>query len=142
MIIGLIPSRFNSKRLKQKALLEIDNLPLIVHSFKRASLSKKLDKVIVCTDDKRIKDVIITDVEMSKDLKNARIFFVDFNIKAKRDEEIKLITKTINASKLFFKKQLSKNSNLRSVPNLRFIYDETESKAYELEQLINKNLYK
>ncbi len=58
MIIGLIPSRFNSKRLKQKALLEIDNLPLIVHSFKRASLSKKLDKVIVCTDDKRIKDVV------------------------------------------------------------------------------------
>ena len=65
-----------------------------------------------------------------------------FNNKEKRDEEIKLITKTINASKLFFKKQLSKNSNLRSVPNLRFIYDETESKAYELEQLINKNLYK
>ena len=58
MIIGLIPSRFNSKRLKQKALLEIDNLPLIVHSFKRASLSKKLDKVIVCTDDIRIKDVV------------------------------------------------------------------------------------
>jgi len=93
-------------------------------------------------NDQRIKDVIITDVEMSKDLKNARIFFIVFNNKEKRDEEIKLITKTINASKLFFKKQLSKNSNLRSVPNLRFIYDETESKAYELEQLINKNLYK
>ncbi len=58
MIVGLIPSRLNSKRLKQKALLEIDGLPLIVHSFKRAKLSKKLDKVIVCTDDKKIKDVV------------------------------------------------------------------------------------
>ena len=109
-----------------------------------ASVIRKEIAKIIQNDinDQRIKDVIITDVEMSKDLKNARIFFVVFNIKAKRDEEIKLITKTINASKLFFKKQLSKNSNLRSVPNLRFIYDETESKAYELEQLINKNLYK
>ena len=106
-------------------------------------IRKEIAKIIQNDiNDQRIKDVIITDVEMSKDLKNARIFFVVFNIKSKRDEEIKLITKTINASKLFFKKQLSKNSNLRSVPNLRFIYDETESKAYELEQLINKNLYK
>lgn len=109
-----------------------------------ASVIKKEIAKIIQNDinDQRIKDVIITDVEMSKDLKNARIFFIVFNNKEKRDEEIKLITKTINASKLFFKKQLSKNSNLRSVPNLRFIYDETESKAYELEQLINKNLYK
>ncbi len=106
-------------------------------------IRKEIAKIIQNDiNDQRIKDVIITDVEMSKDLKSARIFFVVFNIKVKRDEEIKLITKTINASKLFFKKQLSKNSNLRSVPNLRFIYDETESKAYELEQLINKNLYK
>ena len=106
-------------------------------------LRKEIAKIIQNDiNDQRIKDVIITDVEMSKDLKNARIFFVVFNIKAKRDEEIKLITKTINASKLFFKKQLSKNSNLRSVPNLRFIYDETESKAYELEKIINENLYK
>ena len=106
-------------------------------------IRKEIAKIIQNDiNDQRIKDVIITDVEMSKDLKNARIFFIVFNNKEKRDEEIKLITKTINASKLFFKKQLSKNSNLRSVPNLRFIYDETESKANELEQLINKNLYK
>ena len=106
-------------------------------------IRKEVAKIIQNNiNDQRIKDVIITDVEMSKDLKNARIFFIIFNNKEKKNEEIKLITKTINASKLFFKKQLSKNSNLRSVPNLRFIYDETESKAYELEQLINKNLYK
>ena len=58
MIIGLIPSRLNSKRLKNKPLIHIDGLPLIVHSFKRAKLSKKLDKVIVCTDDIKIKNVV------------------------------------------------------------------------------------
>jgi|TARA_B110000483_G_scaffold217551_1_gene270048 3-deoxy-manno-octulosonate cytidylyltransferase (CMP-KDO synthetase) len=58
MIIGLIPSRLNSKRLKEKPLLEIDGLPIIVHSFKRAKLAKKLDKVIVCTDHQKIIDVV------------------------------------------------------------------------------------
>tara|TARA_Y100000591_G_C21796045_1_gene679371 strand:- start:410 stop:1153 length:744 start_codon:yes stop_codon:yes gene_type:complete len=58
MIVGLIPSRLNSKRLKEKPLLEIDGLPIIVHSYKRAMLAKKLDDVIVCTDDKKIVDVI------------------------------------------------------------------------------------
>ena len=58
MNIALIPSRLNSKRLKHKPLLEIDGLPIIVHTFKRASLSKKLDKIIVCADDTRIVDTV------------------------------------------------------------------------------------
>ena len=58
MIIGLIPSRLNSTRLKNKPLLEIDGLPIIVHTLKRAQLSKKLDRVIVCTDSKRIVEVV------------------------------------------------------------------------------------
>ena len=41
MIIGLIPSRLNSSRLKkEKPLLEIDGLPIIIHTLKRAMLSK------------------------------------------------------------------------------------------------------
>ena len=58
MIIGLIPSRLKSKRLGKKPLLEIDNLPIIVHTLKRAKLSKLLDKVIVCTDHKSIQDTV------------------------------------------------------------------------------------
>ena len=58
MIIGLIPSRLNSKRLKEKPLLNIDGLPIIVHSVKRAQLAKKLDKVLVCTDHKKIVDIV------------------------------------------------------------------------------------
>ncbi len=58
MILGLIPSRLNSKRLKKKPLLNIDGLPIIVHTFKRAMLSKKLDRVIVCCDDKKIFDIV------------------------------------------------------------------------------------
>jgi len=58
MILGLIPSRLNSSRLKEKPLLEIDKLPLIVHTLKRAMLSKKIDKVIVCTDSEKIVEIV------------------------------------------------------------------------------------
>lgn len=58
MILGLIPSRLNSTRLRNKPLLNIDGLPIIVHTLKRALLSKKLDQVIVCTDSKKIVDVV------------------------------------------------------------------------------------
>ena len=58
MILGLIPARLNSSRLKEKALIKIDGLPMIVHTFKRAQMSKFLDKVIVCTDDNKIKEIV------------------------------------------------------------------------------------
>ena len=58
MIYGLIPSRLSSSRLQRKALIKIDGMPLVAHTFKRAKMSKLLDEVIVCTDSKKIGDVI------------------------------------------------------------------------------------
>jgi|TARA_B110000238_G_C16022339_1_gene393778 3-deoxy-manno-octulosonate cytidylyltransferase (CMP-KDO synthetase) len=55
--IGLIPTRLNSTRLPQKALLEINNIPLVIHTYKRAKLSKKLSDVYICCDDEKIKSV-------------------------------------------------------------------------------------
>ena len=58
MIIGLIPARLNSQRLPGKPLIKIDGLPMVIHVLKRSLLSKKLDKVIVCADDKSIVEVV------------------------------------------------------------------------------------
>lgn len=56
-VIGLIPTRLNSTRLPLKALLPINDIPLVIHTYKRAKLSKKLDDVYICCDDKKIKNV-------------------------------------------------------------------------------------
>ncbi len=50
IVIGLIPSRLGSKRLPGKALADIEGMPVIIHTSKRAMMSKLLHKVIVCTD--------------------------------------------------------------------------------------------
>lgn len=57
-IIGLIPTRLNSSRLAKKALLNIDGLPMIIHTFKRAQLCKKLKQIFVCTDSYQIKNEV------------------------------------------------------------------------------------
>lgn len=52
--IILIPTRINSTRLPAKALLEIEKKPIIVHTFKRAQMSKLADDIYVCTDSEKI----------------------------------------------------------------------------------------
>lgn len=58
MILGLIPARLNSQRLPGKPLIKIDGIPLIIHVLKRSLLCKKLDKVIVCADDKSVIELV------------------------------------------------------------------------------------
>lgn len=58
MILGIIPARLNSKRLPNKPLQLIDGLPLLIHVLKRALMSKKLNKIIVCTDSIKIINLV------------------------------------------------------------------------------------
>jgi 3-deoxy-manno-octulosonate cytidylyltransferase (CMP-KDO synthetase) len=58
--VGIIPSRLKSTRLSNKALIDIEGLPMIVHVFKRAQLSPVLDEVIVATDSSEIFDIVTT----------------------------------------------------------------------------------
>jgi len=73
-IVALIPSRLESKRLPGKALLDIDGYPIIVHTAKRAMLSKMIDEVYVCTDNKEIinecKKYDIQTIKTKKNFKN------------------------------------------------------------------------
>ena len=48
--IILIPSRLNSKRLKNKPLLEIDGCPLVVHTYKRAENNCETSQIIYNSD--------------------------------------------------------------------------------------------
>ncbi len=54
MILGLIPARGGSKRIKNKNLRLLKNLPLIWWSIEAGLRSKRLDCVVVSTDDDAI----------------------------------------------------------------------------------------
>jgi 3-deoxy-manno-octulosonate cytidylyltransferase (CMP-KDO synthetase) len=56
MIIGVIPARFASTRLPGKPLIEIAGKPLVRWVWEAAGRCKRLDRVLVATDDQQILD--------------------------------------------------------------------------------------
>ncbi len=52
--VGIIPARWGSTRFPGKALYEIAGKPLLRHVWERCRRAKKLDRLIVATDDFRI----------------------------------------------------------------------------------------
>lgn len=56
-VVGMLPARLRSSRLPEKALVDIDGLPMFVHTCKRAQLAKSLDDVYLATDSEKIKNI-------------------------------------------------------------------------------------
>jgi 3-deoxy-manno-octulosonate cytidylyltransferase (CMP-KDO synthetase) len=57
-VVAVIPARYESSRLPGKPLLEIAGLPLILHVVNRARATSMIERVIVATDDERIRRVV------------------------------------------------------------------------------------
>lgn len=58
-VIAVIPARYASVRLPGKLLLPIDGRPLILHTIDQAKAAATISRVIVATDDERIRDVVV-----------------------------------------------------------------------------------
>jgi 3-deoxy-manno-octulosonate cytidylyltransferase (CMP-KDO synthetase) len=56
--IGIIPSRYQSKRFPGKPLAPIAGVPLIIRVMQTAQSSRRLSRVYVACDDQRIADVV------------------------------------------------------------------------------------
>jgi 3-deoxy-manno-octulosonate cytidylyltransferase (CMP-KDO synthetase) len=58
--IGVIPARYGSTRLPGKSLVPICGKPLVQWVYERAKLAKKLDSLVIATDDIRITNAVRT----------------------------------------------------------------------------------
>jgi len=84
------------------------------------------------TKDPRLKQVVITDVIVSRDLTSAKIFFsVD-------EDSINIITLLLNKASGFFRSSLSKTLDLRHTPTLSFIYDTAPNTGARIDDLLSK----
>ena len=91
-----------------------------------------ISEVIMLGDFKspEIREIIITvtEVNISPDLKNAKVFVISQN---KRN-----IIKFLNKERFFFKNQIAKKLTLRNVPKITFYLDETFDYASNIEKLL------
>ena len=85
-------------------------------------------------DDPRISSVTITNVELSNDLKHARIFF---SCLGSKDDEKKTIKGLQNATN-YIKSIIGHELGLRYVPELRFEFDEFFRQSVKIVDLIDK----
>ena len=60
-IVGVIPARYASTRFPGKVLAPIEGRPLVLHVLDRARMARRLDGVVVATDDQRVCDVVEAD---------------------------------------------------------------------------------
>ena len=84
--------------------------------------------------DPRVKDITLTAVEMSRDLSNARVFITSM----KGAESAQQAVTALNRASSFLRKQLRGRLDLRGVPNLKFVYDESVERGASLSALIDR----
>ena len=92
-------------------------------------LSEILNKDI---GDPRLKMATITAVEVSRDLRLARIYFTTPGGKHKKEAAIE----GFNSARGFIKKALAQEIDLKYMPDIKFFYDESLEYGAHIEALI------
>jgi len=57
-VVAIIPARYESTRLPGKPLADLDGQPMIQHVYERAAQARGVERVLVATDDARIRDAV------------------------------------------------------------------------------------
>ena len=83
--------------------------------------------------DERISFVTVTAVKITNDLSFAKVYVTVLNDK-ERDNIIKLLNKASN----FIERELSKRIDIRKMPDITFVYDESLEYAANIENIIER----
>lgn len=83
------------------------------------------------TDDEFLKTITLTDIEVSKDLSYAKVYFTTLALMEHKDAE-----KEMNEAAPFLRGRLAQHIEIRNIPELKFIYDETIEYATKIERII------
>ena len=85
--------------------------------------------------DPRLEMIVITGVDVSPDLKQARVYFSRYG----RPEEVRQSTAGLQKAAGFIKRELGARLQLRYVPELQFVHDASYEYGDRIEALL-KNL--
>lgn len=84
--------------------------------------------------DEKLSGVSISRVEVTDDLKLARIFYTIFEGAKNRGQ----VQKSLDKAKGFMRSHLARTMNMRYTPELQFRYDDKADKVRELEELFQE----
>jgi ribosome-binding factor A len=86
-------------------------------------------------NDPILSEMIITEVDLSPDLKQAKIYYLypDYSNYSEKD-----VQKAIRRSKGFLKKELGARISLKYIPNLSFVYDRKQEEVDRIDEIFFK----
>lgn len=86
--------------------------------------------------DPRVGMISVTGVDVSRDIGHAKIHYTVLG--ANSSDDAKESTDVLNRAAGFLRTQLSRDSNMRSVPQLRFYFDSSVGRGRYMEDLIGR----
>lgn len=86
--------------------------------------------------DPRVGMVSITGVDVSRDLGHAKVYCTVMG--SDSSEDARESTEALNKAAGFLRSLLSRDSNMRSVPQLRFYFDASVGRGRDMEKLISR----
>jgi len=88
--------------------------------------------------DPRIGLVTLTGVELTRDLKQAKVFLTELTNNSRSKSDHKELIEALNSASGYLKRLLSQKLDLRSMPKLQFIYDNSVERGLRLSALIDE----
>jgi len=86
-------------------------------------------------NDPRIGPVTLTGADVSKDLRHAKIYF-NLLTGSERKAEVSAGLKSATG---FIRARVARDLKLRLVPNLEFVYDDTQERAQRIDDLLKRD---
>jgi ribosome-binding factor A len=84
--------------------------------------------------DPRLQCLNLSGVRMSKDLRHAKVFFSLLGGSGDREQALA----GLKSASGFIRSRLAKKLNLRFVPSIDFLYDDSEDEARRIDALLDK----
>lgn len=87
-------------------------------------------------DDPRVSFVSVTAVDVSRDLRNAKVYVTQIDAAADEPLDVRALQKAAG----FLRKQLADALSLKSIPALTFVYDNSIERGVDLSRLIERSV--
>ncbi len=91
------------------------------------------DIIMYRLKDPRIGFVTVTGVDMSPDMKNARVY-----VSVLKEEDRELTMEILNSSKSFIRSLLSKRLRMKFIPTVEFRFDTSIEYGYKIDKLLKE----
>lgn len=99
-----------------------------------SSMMKEISYILATEiKDKDIKFVTITDVQVTNDLSFAKVYFTTLN-----EEFRKETLQALKSASGFIRRELADRMDIRHIPELEFIYDDSIAYGNKIENIIEK----